>query len=578
MPHLLLNVSTKNYSEIIGNGATYRVPLYQRDYSWSDDQWSDLWLDLLGLETEKNHYLGYLVLQKNTGDKDFWIIDGQQRLATLSILALAVEGLLKEWSEDQSLEGMERKNNQNRAETLHHRFLGNFSASKLSTASKLFLNKNNDTFYNLYLLNFNPPHKAARLKPSQRLLYRAYEFFYQKLKERFPKPDGAGLAAFLESEIAPHLIFTTIEVGDEFSAYKVFETLNARGVRLSPSDLLKNYLFSIGVQDDATDFVEAEQLWQNISDKIGDGDIPAFIRDFWNSQHGFVRSAELYRAVRSTVTTREKVFVFLRELDAAADLYAAFRDFNNPLWEKAQKYPLKLIEMFRLTACYPLLMVAHLKLRPKEFTSLLEEIIILTFRRIIIGNQNVNELELVFHRCALGVFAGNLTTSKQICTILRPLYVKDQEFQAAFSMKAFPYPHKKDVIRYILAELENHINGNSELPFDGQFSLEHIMPQTSSSVWDTHFTRTEQVEYMNRLANFSPLETEINEKLKNDWSFTKKAVYYKKSSYALTKRLSNFSDWSPATIDQRQEEMAKIAVAIWKSAFDKKPSFVEKKR
>jgi uncharacterized protein with ParB-like and HNH nuclease domain len=154
MPNLLLNASTKDYSEVIGNGTTYRVPLYQRDYSWSEDHWSDLWADILGLEMEKNHYLGYLVFQENTGDKDFWIIDGQQRLATLSILALAVENLLKEWSIDSSLDPTEKNNNAKRADTLHNRFLGNYSASKLATTSKLFLNKNNNDFYHSHLLNF----------------------------------------------------------------------------------------------------------------------------------------------------------------------------------------------------------------------------------------------------------------------------------------------------------------------------------------------------------------------------------------------------------------------------------------
>ena len=155
--------------------------------------------------------------------------------------------------------------------------------------------------------------------------------------------------------------------------------------------------------------------------------------------------------------------------------------------------------------------------------------------------------------------------------------MKDQEFQAAFSMKEISYPFKKNVIRYILAEMENHANGNHELQFDGLFSLEHIMPQTPSSVWDTNFTRTEQTEYVDRLANFSLLEKEINEKLKNDLPFAKKTIYYQKSSYALTNGLSRFPDWSPAAIDQRQEEMAKIAVSIWKSAFDKKSSLSYRK-
>ena len=95
MSNLLLNASTKDYSEIIGNGATYHVPTYQRDYSWSEDHWNDLWSDVLGLETERDHYLGYLVLQKRSDDeKKYWIIDGQQRLATLAVFALAVEKII----------------------------------------------------------------------------------------------------------------------------------------------------------------------------------------------------------------------------------------------------------------------------------------------------------------------------------------------------------------------------------------------------------------------------------------------------------------------------------------------------
>ncbi|WP_322496267.1 DUF262 domain-containing protein [Chloroflexus sp.] len=88
----MLNTRTISFLELIGNGKRYRVPPYQRDYSWSEEQWEDLWNDILALrqQTSEYHYMGALVVQEASGDHDLLIIDGQQRMATLSILALAV--------------------------------------------------------------------------------------------------------------------------------------------------------------------------------------------------------------------------------------------------------------------------------------------------------------------------------------------------------------------------------------------------------------------------------------------------------------------------------------------------------
>ena len=86
---------------IIGNGKSYQVPIYQRDYSWDKDDWEDLWNDIEEIPSDKTHYLGYLVLQPiKDGEESFWIIDGQQRLTTLSILALAITALLDKWTKE----------------------------------------------------------------------------------------------------------------------------------------------------------------------------------------------------------------------------------------------------------------------------------------------------------------------------------------------------------------------------------------------------------------------------------------------------------------------------------------------
>ena len=88
------NFKTENntYRKLIGNGLTYRIPRFQRDYSWTDEEWEDLWSDMLGTIQENGepaHYMGYLVLQSQD-EKSFDVIDGQQRLTTLSLIVLGV--------------------------------------------------------------------------------------------------------------------------------------------------------------------------------------------------------------------------------------------------------------------------------------------------------------------------------------------------------------------------------------------------------------------------------------------------------------------------------------------------------
>ncbi len=101
MATVLLNTSTATLNELISNGRVFRVPPFQRDYSWTEEEWEDLWLDILEVSREEEpfHYMGYVVLQSD-GSRNLTIIDGQQRITTLSILVLAVIKLLEDWAEE----------------------------------------------------------------------------------------------------------------------------------------------------------------------------------------------------------------------------------------------------------------------------------------------------------------------------------------------------------------------------------------------------------------------------------------------------------------------------------------------
>ena len=128
------NTANLTYRQLIGNGQTYNVPHFQRDYSWSNEEWDDLWLDINNLirEHEDAHYMGYLVL-RSKDSKNFDIVDGQQRLTTLSILALAV---LKNF-ERFIKEGVDPENNKLRQEQLRNSFIGYLDPVTLLSKSKL---------------------------------------------------------------------------------------------------------------------------------------------------------------------------------------------------------------------------------------------------------------------------------------------------------------------------------------------------------------------------------------------------------------------------------------------------------
>ena len=135
---ILLDTRTASFLELIGNGRIYRVPAYQRDYSWKDEHWEDLWNDLWEMhgDVDERHYMGALVIE-GISDREFQIIDGQQRLATLSILALAVLGQLETLAE----QGVDPQANRERAAGLRNRFIGEKDPASLVESSKLFLNE-----------------------------------------------------------------------------------------------------------------------------------------------------------------------------------------------------------------------------------------------------------------------------------------------------------------------------------------------------------------------------------------------------------------------------------------------------
>ncbi len=561
-----LDTSNRTYRQLVGNGLIYTVPRFQRDYSWTATEWDDLWQDIEGLFEEggeEEHYMGYLVLQSKDS-KNFDVIDGQQRLTTLSILVLAFLGNLQKLIED----NIEPDKNKQRLEQLRGTFIGYLDPVTLIPKSKLNLNRNNNNLYQTYLVTLEPAPKR-NLKATEHLMRKAYDWFFNAVRQKFSSNRrGDVLAQYIDS-LADKLSFTVITVNDELNAYKVFETLNARGVKLSSTDLLKNYLFAVvhSFGSDEREMSELDNRWERLVGLIGSDSLPDFLRSYWNSKNKFVRHSELFKRIRESISSKGEVFSLMRDIENNAHIFAALPRSEDPLWNSEQRKYIKTLRMFNVRQLYPLLLSAYHKFSEVDFTSILRSCCIISFRYNIIGNQATNEQERVYNRLAVEISSSDINTLQDLIASLSTLYVSDEKFRGDFAEKELrtTQARNKRVVRYILFEIEKHASNNSYDFESDSYNLEHIMPESIQEGWD-HIEDRDHDQFVYRLGNLTILNKSVNRDLGNS-EFEAKKEKYAESEFSLTKRIATEnSEWTPERIAEHQKWMARQATAIWRIA------------
>lgn len=559
---------TNTYRKLIGNGLTYRIPRFQRDYSWTDEEWEDLWADILGVlspDGEPAHYMGYLVLQSQD-EKTFDVIDGQQRLTTLSLIILAVLKNLKQLVD----ENKNPQHNQQRLDQIRQTYIGYLDPVTLLAKSKLTLNRNNDHYYQTYLVPLE--HLPVRgFRASEHGLRKAFEWYENKISNYVKNSagdDGVILATLAET-MSDRLFFTVISVTDELNAYKVFETLNARGVRLSSTDLLKNYLFSVlsKADEQASEMQALEDRWESIVSRLASESFPDFLRSHWISRKSFVRQSELFKTIRGQVTDRAGVFMLLRNIEEDMDTYLALSNPEGSQWPEAWKQYARELRMFRVRQPFALLLAARRKLNDQDFESVLRASVMISFRYNVIGNLPTHEQERVYHQVAQKIHGGELATATGVLKALQAIYPKDEVFKSAFSEKVIKTTDSRNsrIIRHILCEIEKQISGIQHDFESDAFNIEHVLPQKPEAGWED-FSDEEAHALVYRIGNMILLEKGKNRDIGNQ-PYAQKRPVYESSSFSLTRMLAEENAaWQPGRIAARQKKLAQHASGIWRIA------------
>ncbi len=564
----LLDTKTLPFNDIIRNGKIYKVPQFQRDYSWGEDNWEDLWNDITNTaDTNESHYMGSIVLQNNGGNI-YWIIDGQQRFTTLTILALAIIKKIKDLAD----ENIDKEDNEERVELLIKDYIGQKDSVSLRYSSKLFLNENNDGFFQTRLINFREPVNYNKLLHSEKLLWNAYQFFLSKVETRFgDNRNGESLATFLNNSIGKELLFIQITVKDEVNAYTVFETLNSRGVELTSTDLLKNYIFSL-VAKSQSDLQIIKNQWKKIIEIIGLKEFPVFLRHYLNGRRRLISKEYLFKAVKQLLKGDAEVFDLLDNLERNAYFYMALSNPNDDFWngDKEVINAVSALKLFRVTQNKPLLMVYYEKYGVDQgFKKLLKSIVTISFRYNVIGKLQANEMDKVYNKASMDLFKSEEFNFQDLLNNLKDIYITDDNFKSYFELKSLNTNNSsnKKLVRYILYNLEAQIGNGSEYDYQvDSGTIEHILPEKLNDLWKVDFSEDDHARNVFKLGNMTLLEPVKNNKLASDKSFMEKKLIFESSKYQITRSIDTI-DWNVNTIKHRQSKMAKLACGRWNIQF-----------
>ena len=539
------------------------VPRYQRAYSWTKEQIDELLRDLADAIRQKHteYFLGTIVLTRYE-DSRHAVIDGQQRLATISILLCAIRNYFADTGDTE------------RADELHRTYLARKELRDLAETAHITLMASDNAFYETNILP-----KSRTTTKRQSSTKRAVPASHARLETALQlcREHVSTLAKTTHNPTSVLFDWVeylndkakviVVEVSDEAAAYTIFEVLNDRGLELSVSDLLKNFIFRV-----AGDKVnEAQAQWTTMVGILeGSGAeekaLKTFIRHVWASRNGVTREKELYDKVRQQVTGKQRAVNFAKELAELARVYAALDNPSDELWKDygaSVQESIEALQLLKATQIRPLLLAIVDNFDPTEVRKALPMLVSWTVRFLIVGKLGGGSLESGYAERAQELSSKRIKTAAQLYEASKGFLAGDSEFEQSFA-GARSSAHYLARFYLRVLDKQNTAKEGGELvvnPSVEAVTLEHIMPQARDPHW-LRIPVEEHEAYVNRLGNLALLDKALNDQSGN-LPFSDKVKAFAKSKISLSRDVAEFKTWDKAAIEEQQRKMAKLAVKAW---------------
>jgi hypothetical protein len=391
--------------------------------------------------------------------------------------------------------------------------------------------------------------------------------YWSVMTERGPPKGGKRDHCGYPPPISPDAQVILLKVPTEANAYKMFETLNDRGLRITQAHLVKSYLFG---QSGDSRLAEAIQKWALIRgalESLEEEDITVtFLRHALIAIRGFLRQQEVYEAVQLQAKGAQMSIAFLNVLEALANTYVAI---FNPEAEKWNSYPdamrraIQTLNLLNIRPMRPLMLAIAWKFSATEAAEVFRMLISAGVRMLIAGSTRSGSIEERLAAAAHSVFTEKIIDSKGIRPILQSVAPTDEQFRVGFEIATVS---KVSLGRYYLRSLEMTAKGEPTpwfVPNDDRqaITMEHILPLNPGPEWSAFDTETAGV-YSKRIGNLVLLPAKSNATLGNN-DFTTKVAVFGQAPYELTRQVAGVPEWTPEMIANRQRILAELAVHTW---------------
>lgn len=553
-----MKASESNFLKFLQGPKQFLVPIYQRKYSWTIQQCRQLWNDIVRAASSdeiKGHFVGSIVyiergLYHISTVPQLLVIDGQQRLTTLSLLLLALGEAIEK--SGQSCMMTKRK-------ILNNYLVNNDEESELY--NKLVLTRSDkDTLISLIADKKLPDDYSKRI-------YENYKYFVDAIKNSNISLDN------LYQGISKLIVVDISLDRDYDNPQLIFESLNSTGLDLSQADLIRNFVLMALEPKEQTELYN--DYWYPMEKSFGNQSdstlFDRFMRDYLTVRMGRIPNIQqVYTSFKEYVYQNSNLSV----KEIVEDIYRFSKYFVKLAFQteedKEINQALQDINTLRVDVSYPFLLEVYddyenQRLSKSDFIAILRLVETYVFRRAICGVPT-NSLNKTFANISKEIDKDNYLESVYAAFLLKDTYKRlpsDEEFVRELVVKdVYNFRNRN----YLLRKLENF--NRKEIVDIEAYTIEHIMPQNSdlSPEWRKDLGENwEEVHktYLHTLGNLTL--TRYNSEL-SDRPFKEKRDMeggFADSPLWLNKGLRNLDSWNEATIVERAGSLADRALQVW---------------
>lgn len=553
-----MDIDKGSIYQLLNGQYQYIIPVYQRKYSWlAEVQCARLWKDIVNMvkQHKQHHFVGSIVsvAEKYSlmGVQKRLIIDGQQRMTTLSILMVALRDFLIEQGVGEEVEeniNMVLKNPSRKGDDAYKMLLTDTDRDiMIKLVDKLPIGEDEDS-----------------------KIYTNYLYFKQKVAEGVLTPDEV-----YESISKLDIVGIVLDRAQGDDPQLIFESLNSTGMDLSKSDLIRNYIL-MGLDNDEQKSIY-NNYWKpfekNFPTQDGTDRMDRFFRDYLTMKKGiFIKFDTIYDVFKDFAENSEfsKQEELAEDIMMYGDLYTNItsEDKKLPLAQQVLKPIFKEIRILRMEVVYPFLLKVYHDyskgmITIEEFVRILKLTIAYVVRRTVCEIPT-NSMNKTFTTLKNEIRLDDYLNSVEAAFFYLDTYKRfpdDKEFKECLCKRNM---YTIRISNYMYVKMENE--GNKEtIPYEG-YTIEHILPQNKNmrKEWKEALGENYegiQTQYINNLGNLTL--TRYNSEM-GDKPFSEKLEVYKESAmHTLNKYVVQQTTWNKETIEERASKLAECACKAW---------------